>query len=265
MIDGGIKKKNPFCGMINVSAFVGAVAHERNFSGTISVGERINKVIPYAVNTLKDVGGRYRDSVYFMENGANDSYTEFLVGEFPLEQKFEWVYHWGYDTAVGTKKAELILQIMNLERSPNVGDFIKLRYVLPEITRCKFYNTDSVQASMYKDPDYYTLKMELVSNGSNGGKPALFVANYNGQKGTSVYYEYAQIYTDKYEFLLSDPNLVPITDDTNFLGFELTGRLMCPVDEVKISITGHSSGGYNNADLFVKYNDLDCFIMEAYK
>lgn len=207
--------------------------------------------VPDTVETLSVLGGSYVDTVYFNADGKNEASTSFLVGQFPLEQTFEWVYHWGWDTAYGTKTASLALQLVNLPWANRVGDYIKLRYMLPEITRCKFYNTDSAQGSMYKDPDYYSFRMSLVS-----GEGDMCTVTHSSDSGIANCTDGGG--------LLGDSVFTPIAEGNTLLGFELEGRLLRPVTCVDIVISGHKSVAYNNADLYVKYSGYDDFTVEVY-
>ncbi|MBR4077519.1 MAG: hypothetical protein IKK17_02830 [Oscillospiraceae bacterium] len=218
--------------------------------------------VPYAVETLKAVGGSYVDAVYFNGDGKNEASTPFLVGEFPLEQTFEWIYHWGWDTAEPTKEACLTLQITNLGWSPKVGDFIKLRYMLPKVTYCKFYPYDTAQGSAYKDPDYYTFEMNLYGSGE---KTAVCTVTHSTQTGVANCYDNAAEEPQTYSELFANRTFTPITEGNNLLGFELTGRLMCTMDSVCIKITAHKASAYNNAKLQVQYASVDDLTVEAYE
>ena len=218
--------------------------------------------VPYAAETLKAVGGSYVDTVYFNGDGKNEASTPFLVGEFPLEQIFEWVYHWGWDTAEPTKEAYLDLQITDMGWTPKVGDFVKLRYMLPEIIYCKFYPYDPAQGSAYKAPDYYTFEMTLRGSGE---KSAVCTVTHSTQTGVVTCTDNAVDKPQYYSQFLADPTFTPITEGNNLLGFELTGWLMCAMDSVRIKLTAHKTSAYNNAKLQVRYASVDDLTVEAYE
>ncbi len=206
--------------------------------------------VPDTVDTLQVLGGSYVDGVYFNGDGKAERTVTFLVGEFPLEQSFKWNYHWGWDTAYGTKIASLALRLVNLPWANRVGDFIKLRYTLPQITRCKFYNTDSADGSVYKNPDYYSFRMSLE------GEDADCTVTHSSDSGIAGCSDGG---------LLADSSFTPVLDGNTLLGFELSGYLQHPVTAVEILISGHKSVAYNNADLTVQYSSHEDLTVEVYE
>ena len=146
--------------------------------------------------------------------------------------------------------------------TPKVGDFIKLRYMLPEIIYCKFYPYDTAQGSLYKAPDYYTFEMTLRGSGE---KSAVCTVTHSTQTGVVTCTDNAVDKPQYYSPFLANPTFTPITEGNNLLGFELTGWLMCAMDSVRIKLTAHKTSAYNNAKLQVRYASVDDLTVEAYE
>lgn len=254
MIKGSANRVNNFSGAISPVVFNGLVNHNRMFRGKVSIGEiTLGAGLPYAVSDLKSVGGSYIRSVTFDGEGKHENVTEFLTGEFPMEQSFKWNYHWGYDTSEETKEVYLDLQITNLGWIPQVGDFIKLRYMFPEITYCKFYPWDTADGSLYWNPDYYTFAMTL--NGDGDGKCTV---SLNTQNGVPNYYDNGQT--------IANCTFTPIADESNLLGFEVTGWLMRPITSIRIKLTGYLNGlSRKNAEIHLLYDSHDALTVEGYR
>lgn len=254
---GNVKQIRKFAGGVRPTGFDVTVNHCKLFSGKVRVCET-PKVIPYMVGDMQTMGGSYVSYVGFEINTANklERSTTFAVGEFPLKQSFEWNHDYN-DDGYGTEQAYIDLQITDLGRAPKVGDFIKLRYLLPEVVWCEFNNVDY---TTQLGPSAHHYNFEMFIENSDAGAVCTVLHKGNGITRCN----------DNGDVnLFSSLIFTPIKKDGEWVGFELTGWLLRPITSMRIKITGHVSadeanGKYRYADLTVQYPSYDNLTVEAY-
>lgn len=227
-----------------------------------------NPDAPYAMDTFQAIGGSYVSRVGFEINTANkvEVPTTFPVGEFPLKQSYEYMHDYN-DNGAGTNEASLVLQLVDIPWADKVGDFIKLRYLLPEVTYCKFCNVgQTADGGAYKDPSYYTFEMQLQSS-DEGAKNGESTVTHSTEDGAVSYYDMAEDKPQYYSKILEKRTFQPIIDGNKLLGFELSGWLMTPITSVTITITGvyaTDSTKWRYAWLDVEYSAHDNLTVEVY-
>lgn len=213
---------------------------------------------PYAVDTFKALGGSYVSNVGFEINTANklEQSTTFAVGEFPLRQSFEWNHDYN-DDGYGTEQAYIDLHITDFGWSPKAGDFIKLRYLLPEVVYCEFNNVDYT-TQLGPSANHYNFEM-LIENGDAGAVCTVL------HKGNGI----TRCNDNGDTKLFSSLTFTSIKENDEWAGFELTGWLQRPITSMRIKITAHVSadeanGNYRYADLIVQYPSYDNLTVETY-
>lgn len=213
---------------------------------------------PCATADYLSFSGKYITKEKYAADGTcTTSYHEFAAGEFPTTQGYS------YDASAikQRKQRGYIAMALNVGETltTKAGDRVVIRYLRPYRING---SVGDFSVSSGRDPDSFGVEFYLNSASNvNGTKTASYKVYHSIGLGTISGYN---VNNSTNCDMLTDADVQPIKDGDAVVGWEVTGTLLYPLENILVDVYAYDSlGGYYMAvSADCKSDDLQVSVYE---